>query len=290
MLKKNLLIFLTMMLVIGFSSCQKEGIYHPNQKISTIVEENSFTQWTWDGNLLTEIANANRMSFLTMEYDRKRLSHLIESNGTVYSYNYEGSKLKKVDVTDNGVLIATFKFEHNKNKVSKITMEYFDSKMILSNNPLTTTSLRFMLSSSGIESMMKLLKEAPVAKGGSNITTVEYEWDNHNIKKEVIKYSINGNVSKEEFNYKYDNKNNPYYYSFLQGLGESVAFSKNNITEIENLNGDQIFTTKISYIYNKKDFPEAITTMKKNSTDYTDISSIYIIYDKDTSNVPLILH
>lgn len=241
-------ILIAIVVVFAFSSCEKDGVYHPKKKISRIYEQPSgepkdlSEKWVWDGKNLSKILNRNETVYRTFKYEKNRISKITWSDNEYFTFTFDGKHLKRVEyhgATD--VLFTTWNFKYTKNKITTMTREEYDNKKSYTKD--ITAALNLFLPVPTIQSMLE--EEYPTSAKSSEtaITYYDYEWDGDNIKKATVRYPNYDETV--EITYKYDKNNNPYYHFF-----ENTVTSKNNIISSEGVG---------KYSYNGQTFPYSYT-------------------------------
>lgn len=230
-------------MVALFMSCQKEGVFHPSKKISSITASyntggKTIQDWTWGKKNLEKIAtNFGGLYYSedVFSYDKNDRLVSISNGQLVYEYQYDGNKLKQIDLYYRNDLDVTYVYTYTNDKVTRVDETYYVDKKG-DHDFDRVKALQFIMD----EGMAKFISKADQVrmttsdiKGDSFKGVYELTWENGNIVKVVSTSDLEPN---EEWVYeaKYDNKNNPYYGTFWRGDGALDFFlhSKNNATEI----------------------------------------------------------
>ena len=111
---------------VSLTSCHKDGVYNPKEKISRIYYQGSGQSaekqlselWNWDGKKLSTITyyyNTGEIEGTEkFSYDGKRLSRIDYisdfGDGSYLLFTYDGRKLDKVEVYARGNLVGTLKY------------------------------------------------------------------------------------------------------------------------------------------------------------------------------------
>ena len=247
---------------VSLTSCHKDGVYNPKEKISRIYYAYSSPDpffnsdkelkeiWDWDGNKLSTITYYNKKGVDGTEkfsYDGKRLSRIdyftTEGNNIAYVlYSYDGRKLDKVEYYYYGEIEEIHKYSYDGKELSKIDVTYYSHYD-------ATTSLKAKQWQSVCPRMsryavpevvcasMDRMEETRMTtdthfqqKDGDSYTwTITLTWDGKNISKvEYLSkiYPYNGPVSIQ---YSYDKNSNPFYGCNTMGsLDEEHMYVKTN--------------------------------------------------------------
>jgi hypothetical protein len=245
-MKKTLLILAAIAIACSFSACEKEGVYHPQKKISKIYLQGDgakqlYEKWTWEGKNLVKISNATDQYYRKFTYEKDRIKKILWQDASYLSFTYDGKLIKRVDAYDeDGALYVSFNFKHTKNKITSVTFEedgYYYKKS--SRNDLASTLRLFLpLPEQAVEQMTKRYERpASLTKGeGAVVITYEYVWDGNNIKTMTESQVSDGYRASSEITYQYDKNKNPFYYCFDFSDYEwepLFATSQNNITLAE---------------------------------------------------------
>ena len=130
---------LALFVVASMTSCTKEGVYAPKEKIKRMYVSSTYTEkylsqsWNWDGKLLKSINHYSSNGTLSwtedFTYDGKRLVRVDDFIGSEYTtYEYDGKYLKNANYYYRGNLDATANYEYSNGKMSKMTITNYDSK------------------------------------------------------------------------------------------------------------------------------------------------------------------
>ena len=131
-MKKLSLLLTLFVLALSFTSCDKEGVYNPNKKISksyldTGEGKQLTSTWNWDGKLLRtidyhdlisgEIAYTNIFSY----NDKNQIVSISDiTNNLTTKYFYYGNRFDKIVSYYNDEVTETYFFEYDDNKISEI--------------------------------------------------------------------------------------------------------------------------------------------------------------------------
>lgn len=258
-MKKLVLFSLVILIIAGMTSCQKEGVFNPSQKIEKIYVEKGGAnvlakylseEWKWNGKLLESITyyNPSGIVIYTNKYsydDKNRLTTITQNNGTEITYTYDGKFLTTIEDKYKDKLMAQSTVEHDGKQISKIVTTYYDAKSTIN------SALRFFIPEESIAQLNTATKKAITenqGKGGSYTTTMSLTWDGKNVSKCDIITTINGVSNTETTSYTYDNGKNPVR-NFLD-LDYS-SLTKNNV--LQATTGKNVLN--YTYQYDKHDYP-----------------------------------
>lgn len=263
----------------SFCGCNKmeEGVFNPKQKLVEVYQESSDNNggswqsrgkelaeaYTWNGKVLESIAYVNGTVVETFQYDDKNRisgSTIIENAFIVSTittkYVYDEDELEEINVFENGTLISSYEFEHEDGKISRIEVNYPDTKSACPKALQYADPLRRVMPKQIAENMNRVISMA-AAKGNNGIY-FDFEWDGKNIS------AISSAIEEMTFRvtYKYDNKSNPYsglfdIYSITSNMVETATplFSKNNPVEISvTMTGifNDSYSVNVNYQYDGK--------------------------------------
>lgn len=259
-------------MIFACSSCEKEGVFNPKQKIKRIFEQEGKhleQEWTWNKNLLEKIDYYWGITLTCTErytYDKDKVVKVegsYEGEYSSYSYyykiTYDGAKYKRIDLYGDNTPEESYVFEYKGNKISKITVSVYNyygwkGGFLSSIFPKETISI-----------MEKLAKSEKKSKSDVYTYTITYTYNGANIKEQVFTETDEDWIGSLKLAFdKYDTKvNNPFYKYFAEGM---PVTSKNmplevNIIETESEGGHtESWSYKLQYTYvtNKENFPTEI--------------------------------
>jgi len=302
---------------LSFSSCQKEGVYNPKQKISKIYVDIDYgdemffpkqivQEWTWSNDKLNKV-DFYGMSFYWMDDDLELENELYQTDRYFYEKNklvkiehgeeyysklsYSGSKYKKLESFDaHNNLWLSMDFSYEKNKISKITITQdmdIDVDKVL--------KMRFLSSFIPKEFVSKVAKKSEESRDDGYIKTtytVNYSYNGDNIKDVVVQIGYLG-MNMEILTTKYlahDTKQNPYYNKLEISVIEEIMFglvtvsSKNNplkaeVVYNENLGGALIENVILEYTYSYvNDFPTEVIEKTTLKDGFSNTNKLYFEY------------
>lgn len=258
---------LALFVVASMTSCTKEGVYTPKEKIKRVYVSSSSTEkylsqsWNWDGKLLSSIDHYSASGSLSwtedFTYDGKRLArvdYFVGSESTVYEY--DGKYLKNANYYYRGELAATSSYEYSKGKMSKMTITNYDSKS-RGTGHLESSYLPFQ--TEVVKACNKCLTKLQSKNPGKALEIVNYQftWEGNNVSKVVA--TADGEMATVSLYY--DSKNNPLkrfhdlYSDVDSDMGPVAFLSKNNVTKmIANYDGEND-VLEYTYLYNGDDYP-----------------------------------
>ena len=256
-MRKIVTMLVAIAMVFAFSSCQKEGVYNPKEKISEIYNQYSSSTtyqnypemdneylgdkklsetWTWDKNLLTKITYPNSSYYVDFKYDGKRLSKVIMDETTM-TYVYSGSKIDKINIVseeDDNYMTGAFDYTYKGSKVSRIvlTMNYVEEDWE-KKAKIQRLVLPALVCDILDKTEKKMKQKGTKATTYTDTYTIDFEWDGDNVStiKLAVKSPEEGWGYTETTTCTYDKKLNPYYHSPLTLDLEFDSFSKNNLTK-----------------------------------------------------------
>jgi hypothetical protein len=288
-MKKTLLFLAAIAIVCVFSSCEKEGVYHPKKKISKVYGQPGgspkelIEKWTWEGKNLVKIANATNTFYRTFKYEKDRISKITWNDGEYLSFIFDGKYIKKVEYhAAAGELYETYSFKHTKDKITTITREMYEGDYLSKKDVAAT--LRLFLPVQTVEPVLN--KKRPALAKEPYMITIELQWDGDNVKTSTeVLYDRRSYRCTQEVTYKYDKNINPYYY-----FVENFSSSKNNViseeglvTETESYMGEtytdsDTYTYEYDIIYDGK-WPTEILEMYRNGSSTSRYTTYYTYED-----------
>ena len=275
---KKTTLFMTLLLsTIVISSCNKDGVYNPKEKIDKIYVDSGSGKylsedWTWDNKQLKTINYYESDGTIdhseTFTYNDNRLSQVDNhEDGETVKYTYDKRRLQQASFYTNNVLYMTCLFEYEDNKLADINVTITDADKGLNTKGIANP-LKYVLPKQSLQSIENVLKENPTR--GSVSFEIDFAWDGNNVSE--IGIELDGNNVLYAF--EYDDKLNPFR-NFLGSdleetlYGHGVYKSKNNVvsyTLIEAIMGYSFTESQyISYTYDGR-FPATRTA--DNVTEY----------------------
>jgi hypothetical protein len=275
-LLKATILPLSLSLILGITSCKKDGVYHPKKKISKIFSQSGGSKtlsstWTWDKNKLSKIDYGNGF-YRKFEYENKRMSKILDSDGDYQKFIYDGSKISKVESYVNNTLSSSYKFEHKGNKISKVTVEEYynyepyDSKSIAGKMNI----LQFILPIEPEDIVALNAQEKNRKATETDTYTYTIKWKGDNIEEMVYESITDDKVYTVTHKFTYDKKNNPFCGFFTYGEVDPVGNSKNNVTKTSSTTSTNDFWDyEFSYTYDKNYPKERTSVYRSGSYTYT---------------------
>ena len=258
---------LALCVLASVSSCKKEGVYNPSEKIKRVYVSSTYTDkymsqsWEWDGKLLHSINYYNSSGDLSwtedFTYDKKRLVRVDDYINSEYTtYEYDGKYLKSANYYDGNTLEATANYTYENGKLLKMEVIYYNDSKSKINDHMKSTYL--FLPSEIAETVERYVAQLHSNNEEKSITTLNYQffWEKDNIIKMVV--TEDGLITSAAL--QYDNKNNPTkgFHNLYSEVDDNpvLYYSKNNITKmiVTDSEGDN-YVVNITYQYNKDDYP-----------------------------------
>lgn len=285
-MKKSIIFCLCVAVIALFTACNKdqEGVYNPSKKIQKIYTLDNGAQeleeiWNWDDKLLTSITDVSDNSTSTFAYDSKKRLVSIDSKDSHSEFVYDGKLLQKIVFTENGVEEGTAVFEHEKGKISVITMDasFFDEDDLLKTSKVNP--LRFVIPEA-VPIVEKAMKKHTTEAKGTQIT-IKLNWNGDNVKSLQMNIPVMGMSVTETTEFTYDNKNNPIYGSFASMTSDFAEFlflNKNNpLTMKSTAMGYVLDTAEYTYEYDGN-YPTKVTCKRVDDEGVADIETIIYEY------------
>lgn len=233
-MKKLTSIFVICMIcVLTFSltSCEKDGVYKPKQKISKIYVQRDghdkiLTEtWNWDKNLLSSIKFEDDEYTVNFIYDGKQVSKMVSGDQTVF-FTYDGKKISNITAKDGDTEYCSYTFKHDGSLIVGIDAKFNTNYM--KNCRLIETAFR-MIEPQVAESQM-----AQIAYAAESQIKGEYTYSDTYIydHKNVVTLKRHDNENKDyEYTYTYSDFLNPFYHMLGGSEGDVVGMglSKNAV-------------------------------------------------------------
>lgn len=269
-------ISLLLLAIFIFTSCEKDCVFRPKEKIEyvresskTVVKEYNpetgewesnevsvpqhiVQKWNWNRNVLKSITyyDDNEQELYTddFEYVGKQLSRISWGTEWSYKFDYDGNDLISITYSDGNFVHSIYTISHKKGKISKITFTDYDLKN--ADHPLPDHIWNYLLPNGGTHATAQW--QACLSKMNEQkteaLSVVEFSWTGDNITKMTVTSGTESYIVA----YGYDNKLNP-----LRGLlsveemGYLDSFSKNNVVEesLVDAHGNVLDNTKYTYTY-----------------------------------------
>lgn len=219
------LIVVAVFSVLGFSSCQKEGVYKPKERITGIYYADSETdkylvqKWTWDGKKLSNIAHDDFVQIF--KYDSKKRIERVEIGANYYvQYKYNGNMLETMELYEDNRLEESATVHYERDKIDKIEFySYYYSK---------SSPQKISLLPKHILNKIMPYTEKSESPTNIEVVTLELTWEGDNVSKSKMNCTYNYEdydydenwepivtlykcYEEVSIDYSYDDKINPFY-------------------------------------------------------------------------------
>lgn len=268
-----------LIMALGLSSCQKEGVYNPKKKISKIFEQYGSDSkylsevWTWDDNKLSRIDYPSWGGYQRFEYENNKISKIIDEDGDYWLVKYNGKKFDKVEFYYDNQLSGIVIFEYSGSKITKMTTEELwddDKYDLVSVKNRQFGVLKFLIPEMPLEMTKKSTKST------SETYVIKLTWKGNNIEKLEEEEIERNEVYTSTTKYTYDDKSNPFYNSFF-GVDDYFVSSKNNITKETITDSDNDFWEyEYSYTYDGN-YPKECVRIYRSGT-YSSVTTTFYEY------------
>jgi hypothetical protein len=237
--------------------------------------DNRSDSYSDDVILPVKIAETDDNTEASIKYNGAKIVEIINSEGSKMVYQYEGDNIVKItshnekgqiDMTEvlsykNGKLMGNIVTEidnvgapNEKKQIGIFTYEWIDANHVTENQTSNTNT-------------------TPVI--------TDYFFSNGNLTKQVVVYNSGSFSSKYEYNYSYDNKNNPM--KNIKGMNALLDkdFGSNNLIKEETTNntGGSISSSVTTYTneYNSNNYliKQTSKTTYTNNTPQTSVTKTY---------------
>lgn len=268
-----------------FSACNKEGVYAPKKKISTVYYQKTgsiykklLNEFFWNGNKLERrLYYGNILSQyidsldLVPTYNGNRIVRVDDNfSGEYTEFSYDGKYISKITY-HSGDQIAEATVEHKDGKLSKIFVPGQDTK-------LSQKIMSLFLSQKELQTINKFSQENPKALP---LPAYEFKfvWEGDNlVETSTTAFSRSGDIGLiYKSNFKHDDMANPFASNWsdlgnFHNFGQTIidcrftSLSKNNVIQIDHEYyiplpsfGDTIVSTSTEYISYEYDGKYPIT-------------------------------
>lgn len=238
-------ILMVCVLAVTFTSCQKDGVYKPKQKISKIYVQRDghdkiLTEtWTWDKNLLSSITFEEDDYTVNFVYDGKQVSKMVSGNQTVF-FTYDGKQITNMTAKDGDTEYCSYTFKHDGNLIVGIDARINNSYM--KNARIIEAAFRM------IEPQIAESQMAQIAYVAENQIKADYTYsDTYTYDhKNVITLKRHDSENKDyEYTYTYSDYLNPFYHMLSGSEGDVVGLglSKNAVATYHY--SDNVINTRV---------------------------------------------
>ena len=285
----------TLVLVVSFSACKKEGVYNPSKKIAAIyrtMEEEPvykaaskelIATYIWDGKLLSQIIY-NYSDPYTYTYKYNKQNQLIEvdmASEGLMRVEYDGKNVKKVTFSMEGNELLGVEYIRDGKQITgadvdvstDLLEEFVKKNHSHAIDDMLGTFLPFQMDKAFTQTMGKYAQHYSTDSKGSLKGHINYEWNGKNVSKADFSLSIILASINMTSIYEYDNQINPFS-GGLMANGESIDtdilamfhgwMNVNNVTKsttsmnIEGETETEIITC--TYEYDNDDYPIKVLT------------------------------
>lgn len=278
-MKKTALLLAIALFAVTFTSCQKTKPYNPKEKISKIYKDYGVgkqlaEKWNWDGKQLKTIDHYNVLGGLQyaeiFTYNKKNQVIKVENSEfneyTEYIYNNH-NRLYQAKYFEGGENTITYTFEYDDNELSELVIVTDKSRSAIAKN--IANPLKYVLPELSMVATEKMLNNIPAERAGLRLE-LDIDW----IGKNVSEIEVESGNYTEKYQFKYDDKVNPFQNFFGLNIEDSytnynVFANKNNVTEVTMTNtlmGMSYSDTEYIYYTYDGNFP--VTKNYDNITEY----------------------
>lgn len=288
-----------------FTSCQKDCVFRPKEKIEFVREStkhiykvyNSETgqwettevtvpqhivqKWLWNHNVLKSITyyDDDEQEIYTddFEYVGKKLSRISWGTEWSYKFDYEGDELISITYSDGNFVHSIYTISHKRGKISKISYTDYDLKGSAHSLPAHVWNYLLPNCDAKIANRIQSYLSKKDNQKSEEQYVINFSWTGENITKMEV---MNGDDSMIVA-FGYDNKLNPFRGLLeMEEMAFIDAFSKNNVVEesLVDARGNVLSTTKYTYTYTGN-YPETksyhITTADENEQEMETVTLKY---------------
>jgi hypothetical protein len=264
---------------IAITSCNKDGVYNPKEKISKIYKDYGVgkqlaEKWNWDGKQLKTIDHYNVLGGLQyaeiFTYNKKNQVIKVENSEyneyTEYIYNSH-NRLYQARYFEGDENTITYTFEYDDNELSELVIVTDKSRSAIAKN--IANPLKYVLPELSMVTTEKMLNNIPAERAGLRLE-LDIDW----IGKNVSEIEVESGNYTEKYQFKYDDKVNPFQNFFSLNIEDSytnynVFANKNNVTEVTMTNTFMGMSySDTEYIYYTYDGNFPVTKNYDNVTEY----------------------
>jgi hypothetical protein len=255
------------------TSCDKEGVYNPKEKISMIYVENDDKSkelsetWTWENRLLAKVENVINENNDVYEYNTKKqlvkVTSYDDNNVAGYTtFTYDKSILTTMEIYKDKAKIGSITIDHDGKKIVKLTAQYNEVSVIESQMQKSSQSAKLFYHIMQLIVGKQIVDQMPknIQKSTSYTVTLEFTYDGDN----VVSSTLTSPSETMTSTYTYDSYLNPFYdMLFSNNENFSIPYSKNNVLKIESTtksgSTSVVRTLNYKYTYEGK-FPIKVET------------------------------
>lgn len=278
-MKKTALLLAIALFAVTFTSCQKTKPYNPKEKISKIykdygVGKQLVEKWNWDGKQLKTIEHYDLLGGLQYAeifiYNKKNQVIKVDNSEyneyTEYIYN-KHDRLYQARYFENGINTITYTFEYDDNELSELVIDTEHSRAAVAKN--IANPLKYVLPELSMVTTEKILNNIPAERAGLRLE-LDIDWRGKNVSEIEVE---SGNYT-EKYQFKYDDKVNPFQNFFGLNIQDSytnynVFANKNNVIEVTMTNTFMGMSySDTEYIYYTYDGNFPVTKNYDNVTKY----------------------
>ena len=247
--------FIFCILACCLVSCQKEGEFSPERKISKIYTTDIYgnrelsEEWIWENNNLERIDYYIRgvvTYSYNFSYQNNRLVSLTCNQKNMrIDYQYEKGHLVSAQTYKDDKLMADYQFTYKNGHMSTVCAKYhYDDK----SEPIQLCNPLDFILSYDVAHTLNQLFEKQNGKSKGRILEEEFSlsWKNGDLIKisTTLLIAHSGLNSGYTVSATYDKHRNPFYGAFntLWGNPEMTSYSKHNITQITGNQYKEIYT------------------------------------------------
>lgn len=190
----------------------EEGIYHPCQKLATVTENGVLTEeWNWSKDNLNSITMKESGTSTVYSYSGDFITKVAPARdfGEEIRYTYTGNQISGCEIYYEGAQAVTMTMQHNaEGKVSGADIVIDDNFLLsLAGNLLGKGSaFERLVGRSAAESMILMARLSnrpgePKFEIGDKTFTMNLQWTDENMTKQVISGVVTISVSTEDIDF-----------------------------------------------------------------------------------------
>ncbi|RRJ87771.1 hypothetical protein EG240_14500 [Paenimyroides tangerinum] len=225
-MKKIILGLLTSTILFSCSSSDDETSLNeqpnPNMlKLKTVQEKNSNYEETY-------------------YYGNNDYVSKMENTHSVYDFIYEGNKIVSRTESYDGEVVFRLDYYYSGDLIIESFGNIYDGR---------TQRIEYTYDNAGRLVLEEIYEKDPIASNFVLMRTYEYKYDNNFIVKTIFNYVVMNSVY--EYNYKYDDKHNPYYGIYPDSYSKIHKHFRNNIIT----SNDGQYDTQYEFEYDLDGYP-----------------------------------
>jgi len=295
-MKRLGILFMTLMMVTVFTSCDKDslGVFNPKVRIAKVYSEADMhylqEDWIWSTDHLERIdyykKNGNLNYSQVYHYDQDRLSS-IEMDKSHTDFVYDGKMLTNINTYYGDQLLESYALSYEKKKLSHLSIRKNSDKSFA--NPTHDFLECLFPMDDPVPTTVLFGQKDTKERYDFSAAEIDFIWDGDNVK--YMKMTINrpDSVQKLTYSYVYDKMINPKKNFFslfvdhmmLENDPQSPFCTSNNVMSVYVTDETHLNTHTNSYTYSydyHQKYPTKIYKTFINTESYMTDSTLLYTY------------